>query len=114
MYHCSVRCLPAKSCVTADHVGRGRFGLNVVSGWNVEEFAMFGAQLLDHDYRYQYTEEWVSIVKKVWSEAKPFDFSGKYFELKNVGGKPKPWESSAPIDERRVVARRPRLCRAPC
>ena len=28
----------AKSCVTADHVGRGRFGLNVVSGWNVDEF----------------------------------------------------------------------------
>ena len=50
--------------MTADHVGRGRFGLNVVSGWNVEEFAMFGAQLLEHDDRYGYTEEWVSIVKK--------------------------------------------------
>ena len=32
----------AKSCVTADHVGRGRFGLNVVSGWNTDEFGMFG------------------------------------------------------------------------
>jgi len=32
----------AKSCVTADHVGQGRFGLNVVSGWNVEEFQSFG------------------------------------------------------------------------
>src|SRR5215472_3874159 len=79
----------AKSCVTADHVGCGRFGLNVVSGWNIEEFAMFGARLLDHDYRYQYTEEWVSILKKLWSETSPFDFSGKYFELKNVGGKPR-------------------------
>ena len=87
----------AKSCVTADHVGRGRFGLNVVSGWNVEEFAMFGTQLLDHDYRYQYTEEWVSIVKKVWSETTPFDFSGKYFDLKHVGGKPKPWGNSRPL-----------------
>jgi alkanesulfonate monooxygenase SsuD/methylene tetrahydromethanopterin reductase-like flavin-dependent oxidoreductase (luciferase family) len=87
----------AKSCVTADHVGRGRFGLNMVSGWNVEEFAMFGAQLLDHDYRYQYTEEWATIVKKVWSETKPFDFTGKYFELKNVGGKPKPWGDSRPL-----------------
>ena len=27
-----------KQVVTADHVGRGRTGLNVVSGWNVEEF----------------------------------------------------------------------------
>jgi dimethylsulfone monooxygenase len=81
----------AKSAVTADHVGRGRFGLNVVSGWNVEEFQMFGAQLLDHDERYDYTEEWVSIVKRIWSEKEPFDFNGKHFQVKHVGGKPKPW-----------------------
>jgi alkanesulfonate monooxygenase SsuD/methylene tetrahydromethanopterin reductase-like flavin-dependent oxidoreductase (luciferase family) len=87
----------AKSSVTADHVGRGRFGLNVVSGWNVEEFAMFGAPLLDHDDRYRYTEEWVSIVKRIWAETKPFDFSGKYFHLKNVGGKPKPWGDTRPL-----------------
>lgn len=87
----------AKSCVTADHVGRGRFGLNVVSGWNVEEFSMFGAQLLEHDDRYGYSEEWVSIVKKIWSEQKLFDHSGKYFELKHVGGKPKPWGGTRPL-----------------
>ncbi len=87
----------AKSCVTADHVGRGRFGLNVVSGWNVEEFQSFGAQLLDHDDRYGYSEEWVSVVKRIWSEAKPFDHSGKHFNLKNVGGKPKPWGGTRPL-----------------
>ena len=32
----------AKSCVTADHVGRGRFGLNVVSGWNLDELLCSG------------------------------------------------------------------------
>jgi alkanesulfonate monooxygenase SsuD/methylene tetrahydromethanopterin reductase-like flavin-dependent oxidoreductase (luciferase family) len=87
----------AKSSVTADHVGRGRFGLNVVSGWNVDEFEMFGAQLLEHDERYAYTEEWVTIVKNLWSEATPFDFSGRYFNVKQVGGKPKPWGSSRPL-----------------
>lgn len=87
----------AKSCVTADHVGRGRFGLNVVSGWNVDEFGMFGSKLLEHDERYNYTEEWVTIVKGIWSELKPFDYRGKYFELKNVSGKPKPWSGSRPL-----------------
>jgi dimethylsulfone monooxygenase len=87
----------AKSCVTADHVGRGRFGLNVVSGWNVDEFGMFGSQLLEHDERYNYTEEWVTIVKGIWSERKPFDYEGKHFHLKNVTGKPKPWEGSRPL-----------------
>lgn len=87
----------AKSCVTADQVGKGRFGLNVVSGWNVDEFAMFGASLLDHDDRYGYTEEWVQIVKRLWSENKPFDHNGKYFNLKNVSGKPKPWDEGRPL-----------------
>jgi alkanesulfonate monooxygenase SsuD/methylene tetrahydromethanopterin reductase-like flavin-dependent oxidoreductase (luciferase family) len=87
----------AKSCVTADHVGRGRFGLNVVSGWNTDEFGMFGSQLLEHDERYNYTDEWVTIVKGIWSNAEPFDYRGKHFNLKRVGGKPKPWGGSRPL-----------------
>jgi len=87
----------AKSCVTADHVGRGRFGLNVVSGWNTAEFAMFGAELREHDDRYGYSEEWVSVVKKLWSEHKPFDYAGKHFNIQNASGKPKPWGGSRPL-----------------
>src|ERR1700752_1016268 len=41
----------AKSIATADHVGEGRFGINIVSGWNVEEFAMIGVPLRAHDAR---------------------------------------------------------------
>ena len=37
----------AKMMVTADHVGHGRFGLNIVAGWNEDEFAMFGVSLQD-------------------------------------------------------------------
>jgi dimethylsulfone monooxygenase len=87
----------AKSVVTADHVGHGRFGLNIVSGWNTEEFEMFGATMREHDERYAYSEEWISIVKRVWSETAPFDHHGKYFALKNVSGKPKPWGDGRPL-----------------
>jgi FMNH2-dependent dimethyl sulfone monooxygenase len=87
----------AKSCATADHVGAGRFALNVVSGWNVGEFSMFGASLLDHDDRYMFTEEWLSIVKRIWSEGEPFDHHGKHFKLARVEGKPKPWGGTRPV-----------------
>ena len=30
----------AKQMVTADHIGAGRFGLNIVCGWNAKEFGM--------------------------------------------------------------------------
>ena len=87
----------AKSIVTADHVGSGRFGINIVSGWNVEEFAMFGVQLRDHDERYAYSAEWVTILDKIYAETAPFDYHGKYFSLKNVEGKPKPWGNGRPL-----------------
>jgi len=87
----------AKSIATADHVGEGRFGINVVSGWNVEEFAMFGVPLREHDERYDYSAEWVTILKRVHSETKPFDHDGKYFKLRNVEGKPKLWGQGRPM-----------------
>jgi FMNH2-dependent dimethyl sulfone monooxygenase len=87
----------AKQMVTADHIGEGRFGINIVSGWNEGEFAMFGIGLLEHDERYAYSEEWVAIVKKIWSDPEPFDFDGKYFKLRQVLGKPKPWGDSRPL-----------------
>ena len=87
----------AKSIVTADHVGSGRFGINIVSGWNVEEFAMFGIPLREHDERYAYSAEWVTILNKIYAETAPFDFDGKYFNLRNVEGKPKPWGNGRPL-----------------
>ena len=40
--------IAAKQFVTADHIGQGRFGLNVVCGWNEDEFEMFGATMGEH------------------------------------------------------------------
>lgn len=87
----------AKSCVTADHVGSGRFGLNVVSGWNVDEFDMFGTDLLPHDQRYGYTEEWLGIVRRIWTEDQPFDHKGRHFQLSRVLGRPKPHGGTHPL-----------------
>jgi dimethylsulfone monooxygenase len=87
----------AKQIVTADHIGKGRFGLNLVSGWNVSEFEMFGVPLKDHDRRYAYTEEWLNIVKRVWREDEPFDVHSENFSLKAVHCKPKPLFDSNPI-----------------
>ena len=86
----------AKQVVTADHIGRGRFVLNIVSGGNLGEFDMFGIELLEHDERYAYSEEWLAIAKRLWTEDQPFDFDGQYFQLKGVLGKPKPYGGGLP------------------
>jgi alkanesulfonate monooxygenase SsuD/methylene tetrahydromethanopterin reductase-like flavin-dependent oxidoreductase (luciferase family) len=87
----------AKQVVTADHIGAGRFGLNVVSGWNESEFQMFGVEMREHDERYVFTEEWLSIVKRIWAEEEPFAFKGRYFDLRQVMSSPKPYGGTRPI-----------------
>lgn len=87
----------AKQCVTAHHIGHGRFGLNVVSGTVTKDFAMFGLTPGDHDTQYDYTEEWLTIAKRIWSEPEPFDYDGTYFHLKHVLGKPKPYGGTRPM-----------------
>lgn len=89
--------IAAKQMVTADHVGEGRFGLNVVCGSNEDEFEMLGLELRDHDKRYEYGQDWLDAVKMMWEREEPFDFVTQYFHLKAVKAKPKPFGGSRPI-----------------
>jgi dimethylsulfone monooxygenase len=89
--------IAAKEFVTADHIGEGRFGLNIVCGWNEGEFEMFGATLRDHESRYDYAQEWLEIVKLAWSAAEDFDFTGRFLNLRKVRAKPKPYGGSRPV-----------------
>ncbi len=87
----------AKQMVTADHVGEGRFALNIVVGWNDPEFQMFGQQQREHADRYGYGEEWISAMKQMWSRKEPFDFDSNFLHLHNVVSEPKPWNGETPF-----------------
>jgi dimethylsulfone monooxygenase len=89
--------IAAKEFVTADHVGEGRFGLNLVCGWNEGEFDMFGATLRDHESRYDYAQEWLDAVKLAWASEAEFDLDGAYIHLRNVRSWPKPWGGTRPV-----------------
>ena len=49
---------------TTDLVGHGRFGLNIVVGWNDDEFQMFGVPQREPTARYEYGQEWIDAVKR--------------------------------------------------
>jgi alkanesulfonate monooxygenase SsuD/methylene tetrahydromethanopterin reductase-like flavin-dependent oxidoreductase (luciferase family) len=83
--------------VTADHIGEGRFGLNIVVGWNEGEFEMFGVEQREHEDRYDYAQEWIDAIKLIWSDQEDFDFQRKYFNMKGVRGKPKPFGGTQPL-----------------
>ncbi len=87
----------AKQMATVDQIGGGRFGVNVVCGWNDDEFQMFGVTKQEHEARYEQGTEWWSIVTRIWAGEAPFDFAGVHYHLEQVEGSPRPFGGRAPI-----------------
>jgi FMNH2-dependent dimethyl sulfone monooxygenase len=89
--------IAAKEFVTADHIGEGRMGMNIVCGWNEGEFDMFGVKQREHDERYDYAQEWVDVVKQAWTRDDTFDYDGKFLHLKAARAFPKPYGGTRPL-----------------
>ncbi len=85
----------AKALTTMDHVSGGRAGLNIVCGWNEPEYAVFGIDKLDNVY--ELGHEWFEVLSRIVSGEGPFDFAGKYFDLKGVIGKPPSLQQPRPV-----------------
>jgi FMNH2-dependent dimethyl sulfone monooxygenase len=87
----------AKQMATVDLFSGGRFGVNVVCGWNQDEFEMFGFEQREHDERYEFGEEWLDVVRTLWREEEPVDYEGRYFSLRGLVGRPKPAGGAEPV-----------------
>ncbi len=79
----------AKFIITADHLSNGRAAVNIVSGWLKDEFVNFGLDWLEHDERYVRTEEFIRILRGLWTEQE-FSQAGKYYNINEFTLKPGP------------------------
>ena len=79
----------AKMGATIDFISNGRFCLNVVSGWFKDEFTIYGEPLLDHDERYRRSEEFIRVLKGMWTEDE-FHFKGDFYRINGGWVKPRP------------------------
>lgn len=86
----------AKMAANIDHISNGRFTLNVVSAWWEEEARQYGGIFTEHDERYDRTEEFIDVLKGLWSED-VFNYEGKYYSIKNAHLAPKPVQRPNPI-----------------
>jgi alkanesulfonate monooxygenase len=55
----------AKMALQIEEISGGRFAINLVNAWNRAEFERAGIPFLDHDERYAYGGEWLSIVERL-------------------------------------------------
>ena len=89
--------MAAKQGATIDHITGGRFVLNLVTGWNKPEIEMFGNDLAEHDTRYEMAEEWISIIRRLWTEQEEFDFDGRFYRIRRGYLQPKPIQLPNPV-----------------
>ncbi|KAA9156696.1 LLM class flavin-dependent oxidoreductase [Amycolatopsis acidicola] len=82
--------LAAQMAATYQRISEGRLLLNIVTGGDSVEQRRFG-DWHDHDQRYARTDEFLSIVRGVWS-GEPFDFTGEHLSVSGatVLAKPDP------------------------
>jgi alkanesulfonate monooxygenase SsuD/methylene tetrahydromethanopterin reductase-like flavin-dependent oxidoreductase (luciferase family) len=85
----------AKALATLDHASGGRAGLNIVCGWNPDEFAAFGIEPVPD--RYAQGLEWYQILSRIHADVGPFDFSGSFYRLRGVSGRPPPVQRPRPV-----------------
>jgi alkanesulfonate monooxygenase SsuD/methylene tetrahydromethanopterin reductase-like flavin-dependent oxidoreductase (luciferase family) len=73
----------AKAMATLDHVTHGRAGLNIVCGWNQDEFSLHGVTI-DVERRYDQGLEWFRIYARLMEGGPPFDWDGEFYELQGL------------------------------
>jgi pyrimidine oxygenase len=81
----------ARMAATIDSISHGRFGLNIVSGWQRAEYAQMGIWPGAEHYarRYEYCTEYVKIMRELWDTGRS-DFKGAFFQMDDCRLSPRP------------------------
>ncbi|HEY1933296.1 MAG TPA: pyrimidine utilization protein A [Acetobacteraceae bacterium] len=92
---CAVLTMPppiaARMAVTIDSISHGRFGINIISGWQRREYAQMGIWPGAEHYRrrYDYCGEYVTIMNELWNTGRS-DFKGDFFQMDDCRCLPMP------------------------
>ncbi|MBI1198009.1 MAG: pyrimidine utilization protein A [Phenylobacterium sp.] len=81
----------ARMASTIDSIAPGRFGINLITGWQKAEYDQMGLWPGEGHYRdrYNYLAEYATVLKGLM-ETGVSDFKGKYFEMHDCRVSPKP------------------------
>ena len=72
--------LAARQIASLDQFSGGRLGVHFISGGSDAEQRRDG-DYLDHDQRYERTDEYLTILRKLWTSEQPFDHEGKHYRF---------------------------------
>ena len=81
----------ARMASTIDSIAPGRFGINIVSGWQPTEYKQMGIWPGEEHFakRYEYCSEYVTVMKDLWTTGVS-NFKGEYFTMDDCRLQPQP------------------------
>mgnify|MGYP002836734394 FL=1 len=81
----------ARMASTIDSISNGRFGVNLVTGWQKPEYSQMGLWPGDEFFgsRYEYLGEYAQVLRDLWDTGRS-DFKGKYFQMDDCRVSPIP------------------------
>lgn len=86
----------AKALATLDQLSGGRATVHIISGGDTREQAREGDRLPKEE-RYARSEEYIRILRRVWSETGPFDHSGTYYSFEDFRAEYRPLAGTVPV-----------------
>ena len=75
--------LAARKAATLDQLTNGRIALHIITGGNDIEQRQDG-DWLDHNARYRRTDEYLDVMRRIWTETEPFDHDGEFYHLQGA------------------------------
>jgi alkanesulfonate monooxygenase len=81
--------LAARKLATLDHLSNGRAAVHVISGGDDADQRRDGDHL-DHDQRYARTDEYLEILRKLWTSDGPVDHAGSHYRFEQASTDLKP------------------------
>ncbi len=83
--------IAARMASTIDSISNGRFGMNLVTGWQRPEYSQMGLWPGDQFFstRYEYLAEYAQVLRDLWGTGKS-DFKGKHFTMEDCRVSPRP------------------------
>jgi pyrimidine oxygenase len=72
----------ARMAMTIDSISHGRFGVNLVTGWQKAEYDQMGIWPGDEHFksRYELLDEYATVMKELWSTGRS-DLKGKFYTM---------------------------------
>jgi pyrimidine oxygenase len=81
----------ARMASTIDSISNGRFGVNLVTGWQRPEYSQMGMWPGDEFFsnRYEYLSEYIQVLRDLWGKGQS-DFKGAHFQMDDCRLSPRP------------------------